>query len=503
MELPMITAQEAAAYIQHQDIVALGGFAPSGTPKAIVLAIADKARKEHEQDRPFRINLLTGASIADSSDGALAEAEAVDRRFPFCASRTIRSAYNKGKVKFADPNLSQLASLMRQGVYGVPDWGILEAAVIEKHGDVCHVYPTTGVGVAPTICRLADKGIFIELNEWHGNAVCGLHDIYEIENIGSRTTVGITSPMQCIGRPYLEVETSRIKGVVECCMPDEPSAINNPGETTELMGAHVAEFIQWNMDKGILDKNHLVFQSGVGSVANAVMGAMGRNASIPDFSLYTEVFQDEPLRLLREGRVKCVSTGALTLSPEDLQALYREIDHYRNRIVVRPSEISNCPEVIARLGICAMNTALEVDIYGHANSTNVCGSMMMNGVGGSLDYTTSAALSIFTCTSTAKDGKISSIVPFCSHVDHTEHHVDAIVTEYGVADLRGLVPEERTQALIAIAHPDYRPLLEEYCRLSRQKGGQTPHVLSAAFAMHDTLMRKGDMRLTDWNEYIL
>ena len=126
----MITAQEAAAYIQHQDIVALGGFAPSGTPKAIVLAIADKARKEHEQDRPFRINLLTGASIADSSDGALAEAEAVDRRFPFCASRTIRSAYNKGKVKFADPNLSQHASLMRQGVYGVPDWGILEAAVI-------------------------------------------------------------------------------------------------------------------------------------------------------------------------------------------------------------------------------------------------------------------------------------------------------------------------------------------------------------------------------------
>ena len=129
--------------------------------------------------------------------------------------------------------------------------------------------------------------------------------------------------------------------------------------------------------------------------------------------------------------------------------------------------------------------------------------MMLNGVGGSLDYTTSAALSIFTCTSTAKDGKISSIVPFCSHVDHTEHHVDAIVTEYGVADLRGLVPEERTQALIAIAHPDYRPLLEEYCRLSRQKGGQTPHVLSAAFAMYATLMRKGDMRLTDWNEYIL
>lgn len=111
-------------------------------------------------------------------------------------------------------------------------------------------------------------------------------------------------------------------------------------------------------------------------------------------------------------------------------------------------------------------------------------------------------LATFTCGSTAKDGRISSIVPFCSHVDHTEHYVDAIVTEYGVADLRNKSALEKAEALIAIAHPDYRPILREYMRLAGTYGGHTHHILPAAFAMHDTYRRKGDMRLVDWSEYI-
>ena len=76
------------------------------------------------------------------------------------------------------------------------------------------------------------------------------------------------------------------------------------------------------------------------------------------------------------------------------------------------------------------------------------------------------------------------------------------MTEYGVADLRNKCATEKAEALIAIAHPDYRPILREYMRLAQQNGGHTPHMLTAAFAMHDTYMRKGDMRLVDWSEYI-
>ena len=503
MQLPYLSAQEVASFIKNKDILALGGFAPAGTPKAILPFVAKKALKEHEEGREYKVDLLTGASIGDTSEEAMADAEAIDRRIPFCSNRVIRACYNVGKVQFVDPNLGSHASLMRQGIYGTPTWAIIEAAAIEMKGSKCRVYLTAGVGIAPTICRLAEKGIFIELNTWHHEASIGLHDIYEMGNLWERSVVNITSPVQCIGKPYLELDMDRIKGVVLTDLPDESQPMGPAGDVTDKIGGHIAQFILWNIRKGILNPGKLVLQSGVGSGANAVIGAMGKDENIPDFSLYTEVFQDESLRLMREGRIKVASTGSLTIPPVELQHLYDDIDLFKGRLLMRPSEISNCPEVISRLGVCAMNTALEVDIYGHANSTKVCGSMMMNGVGGSLDYTTSAVLSIFTCGSTAKGGKISSIVPFCSHIDHTEHHVDAIVTEYGVADMREKSPRERAELLINIAHPDYRPLLREYQNLSLKRGGHTPHVMSAAFAFHDTYLRKGDMRLVDWKEYIL
>ena len=116
---------------------------------------------------------------------------------------------------------------------------------------------------------------------------------------------------------------------------------------------------------------------------------------------------------------------------------------YREHIVLRPQEISNSPELIRRLGVIAMNGMLEADIYGNVNSTNVMGTQMMNGIGGSGDFARNGYISIFLTPSTAKDGAISSIVPFVSHVDHTEHDTMVIVTEYGYADLRGCSPRER------------------------------------------------------------
>ena len=503
MKIPELTAQEVAAFIQNGDTVSLGGFSPSGTPKTIMPAVAQKAMKEHEEGREFKIHLNAGASVGDSCDGTLVRADAVISRIPYCDNKDMRKAYNGGKLKFCDLNLTDSAAFLRQKVTNTPVWGIVEACDIEYVNGMCRIYPTAATGIAPTVCRMAEKGIFIELNAWHGEDIKGVHDVYEIQDSWARTVIDIQTPMDRIGKPYIEVPQERIKGLVYCNLPDESRPMPPSSDVHNAVGGNVAEFIKWNIKCGVLNPDHLVFQSGVGSGANAVMAAMGMDKSIPDFYIYTEVFQDGPFSLLQENRVKGVSTGALTLSPENLRKFYDDIALYGDKVVVRPSEISNCPEVISRLGVCAMNTAIEVDIYGHVNSTKICGTSMMNGVGGSLDYTTSSTLSIFTCGSTAKDGKISSIVPFCSHIDHTEHHVDAVITEYGVADLRGKCPSDRVDLLIEIAHPDYRPLLREYQRLSGTVGGQTPHMLTAAFAFHDTYLRKGDMRLVDWNDYII
>ena len=503
MTIPCMTAQEAAALVCHGDLLGIGGFGPAGSPKCIPPAIAEKATAEHAAGRPFKVDVVTGASIGASCDGTLAAADAIDRRLPFSVNPDIRKAYNARRVRYTDLNLSDNASHLRQGITGQVDWAIIEACDVQEVRGKYRIYLTAGIGIAPTICRLARKGIFIEINSWHSTKLIGMHDIYEIEDPWFRAPIRITQPIEHIGLPFIEVDAERITGIVECHLPDEARTMTPSTEVTQQIGQNMADFLVWNMQMGYIFKNKLTLQSGVGSGANAVLGALGSCPEVPNFNIYTEVLQEEPLRLIREGRVVAASTGALTISSEHLKDLYANINEFRGRLLLRPSEISNCPEIIARLGICSMNTAIEVDIYGHVNSTKIGGSMMMNGVGGSADFTCNAMLSTFTCSSTTKNGCISSIVPFCSHVDHTEHYVDAIITEYGVADLRNKCATEKAEALIAIAHPDYRPLLRDYMQLAMQRGGHTPHMLPASFAMHDTYLRKGDMRLTDWREYII
>jgi len=123
---------------------------------------------------------------------------------------------------------------------------------------------------------------------------------------------------------------------------------------------------------------------------------------------------------------------------------------------------------------------------------------MMNGIGGSADFTRNAYLSIFTCPSVAKDGRISSIVPMVSHVDSSEHSVDIIITEQGVADLRGKSPKQRAQLIIDnCANPAYRPLLRDYLKIAGNKQ-QTPHSIKQSLAMHAALLKEGDMKLTQW-----
>lgn len=503
MLYPEITAAEAASMINHGDLIAVGGFGPAGSPKVVPPALAARARAEHAAGRAFKVSVVTGASIGASCDGELAAADAIDRRFPFSVNAEIRKAYNSGRVRYTDLNLSDNAGHLRQGLSGSIAWGIIEAVDIQEVRGKLRIFLTAGIGIAPTICRLARNGVFIELNSWHSTRIIGMHDIYEIEDPWFRAPVRITHPIEIIGLPYIEVSPERVRGVIATHLPDEARTMNEATEVTRRIGGHMADFLVWNMQKGYIFKNKLILQSGVGSGANAVVGALGESSEVPNFSIYTEVLQEEPMRLIKEGRVVSASTGALTLSREHLQELYDNMNAYRGRLLLRPSEISNCPEIIARLGVCSLNTAIEVDIYGHVNSTKVSGTKMMNGVGGSCDFTCNSMLATFTCGSTAKDGRVSSIVPFCSHVDHTEHYVDAVATEYGVADLRDKSALEKAEALIAIAHPDYRPLLREYLRLAGAYGGHTHHLLSAAFAMHDTFRRKGDMRLTDWREYIV
>ena len=500
MAYTRITAAEAAAMIKNGENLGLSGFTPAGTAKAVTRELAKIAKAEHEAGREFKVGILTGASTGQSTDGVLAEERAIKYRAPYTTNPEFRKRVNLGEIAYNDIHLSQMAQELRYGFMGEIDWAILEVCDIEEGETTCKAYLTAAGGIAPTVARTAKK-VILELNSFHSPEAKHLHDVYEPLDPPLRQPIPIVKVSDRIGTPYVEIDAKKIVGVVECNLPDEARAFKDSDPITDQIGHNVAQFLVNDMKRGIIPSTFLPLQSGVGSTANAILGALGHEKSVPDFNVYTEVMQDSVVNMMLEGRVKDASSCSLTVSNECLMQVYDNIDYFKKHVTLRPSEISNSPEVIRRLGVIAINTAIEVDIYGNANSTHISGTKMMNGIGGSGDFERNAYISIFTCPSTAKNGMISSIVPFVSHQDHSEHDVNIIVTEQGVADLRGKSPIERAHLIIEnCAHPDYRPLLREYLKFAKM--GQTRHCLTAAFAMHDALARKGDMHLTDFAEYI-
>ena len=497
MALPFMTAEQAAELIQHGDVLGMGGFTATGVPKAVPFALAQRAERLHAEGKPFRVGLETGASMGDSCDGALARAHAVEFRTPYQSNKSMREEINAEGTHYFDMHLSHMPQDLRYGFLPKPNWAIIEASYVGEDGTIV---PAAGIGIMPTICRVADK-IIVELNEMFPAAMRGMHDLYEPLDPPQRREIPIYKPSDRCGSDHIKVDPAKIAAVVKTNRPNEIPAFTPVDETTAKIGANVAAFLEAEMKAGRIPASFLPIQSGVGNVANAVLGELGKNPHIPPFEMYSEVIQDSVVDLIKAGHCKFASGCSLRLVESKMAEVLADLDFYRDKLLLRPQETSNSPEVARRLGIIAINTALEADIYGNVNSTHVCGTKMMNGIGGSGDFARNSYLSIFTTASTAKNGAISSIVPMVTHLDHSEHSVKVIVTEQGVADLRGKSPRQRAEEIINnCVAPEYREMLRDYLKYA--KHGQTQHNLSLAFAMHEEFMKSGDMRNTKWENYL-
>lgn len=497
MSLKFISAEEAASYVKHGDRVGFSGFTPAGAPKAIPTAIAERAKAEHEKGNEFRIGMFTGASTGDSLDGALARAEAIEFRTPYQSNKDLKSLLNSGSTNYFDMHLSQLAQELRYGFFGKIDVAIIEACDVTEQGEIIL---TSGVGITPTIARLADK-VIVELNHKHPKSLRGMHDLYEPLDPPLRREIPVYSVSDRCGSEVLKVDPKKIIGVVETNRPDEVGGFAPVDAVTSKIGDNVAAFLASQIKSGVIPKSFLPIQSGVGNIANAVLGSLGASPEIPPFTMYTEVIQDAVIGLMKEGNVTFASGCSLTVSPTILDDIYANLNFFSDKLILRPQEISNNPELVRRLGLITINTALEADIFGNINSTHVLGTKMMNGLGGSGDFTRNSYISIFTCPSVAKGGKISAIVPMVTHVDHSEHSVKVLITEQGIADLRGKSPMQRAQAIIEnCVHPEYKEMLWDYIKLAGKL--HTPHTLSASFGMHTQFNKTGDMRQTNWCDYL-
>ncbi len=489
----IMTAETAADIIQDGMVIGASGFTPSGYPKAIPLALAEKIKKT---GKVVHIDLMTGASVGDELDGALTEVGAIRHRSPYQTNNTLRKNLNTPEgVCFFDEHLSLASQRARYGFYGNIDLAIVEACAITEEG---HIVPTTSLGSTPSFVKAAKK-VLIELNMIQPLALEGIHDVYIPQDPPNRQPIPLVRADQRIGTTYIECGPDKIAGIVITDIPDGVRPLSAPDDVALAMASHIINFFHQEVDAGRLPRNLLPLQSGVGNVANAVLHGLAES-DFENLQFFSEVIQDAAFDMIDCGKFQIASGTALTPSKECLQKLIDNIEFYKKHVVLRPQEISNNPEVARRLGVIAMNTAIEADIFGNVNSTHIMGTKMMNGIGGSGDFARSAHVSIFMTGSIAKDGNISCIVPMCSHVDHTEHDVTILVTEQGLADLRNKSPMERAVEIINnCAHPDYRPMLLDYYQRAIKANASgachTPHILSEALSWHDRFNKTGSMKI--------
>lgn len=478
--------QAAALLIKPNDLVGMSGFTPAGYPKAVPLALAKRIEKEH-----FKIQVLTGASVGDELDGALARVHGISRRYPYQNNNELRKQINTGTVAYADMHLSLMPQQLRYGFFGKMNVAIIEAAALTPEGNII---PTLSVGAAPTMVSQAEK-VIVEINITQPIELAGMHDIYEPLNPPHRFSIPIVSPGDKIGKPYIKCGWGKIAAIVPCNLPSNGKELSPIDEDARAMSGHIINFLQEEVHKGLLPLDLLPIQSGVGSVANAIVSGL-RHSEFTNLSIYTEVLQDGILDLIDAEKINTVSTTAISTSPRGTCRFFAKLPTYKKKIILRPQEISNNPEVIRRLGVISINTALEADIYGNVNSSHVCGTKVMNGIGGAGDFARAAYLSIFCTPSIAKKGAISSIVPMCSHIDHPEHDVQILCTEQGLADLRGLSPIERARLIIrSCVHPKYKEPLSDYLNraISATNSAHIPHLLNEALSWHQRFLDTGTM----------
>ncbi|CAG8588278.1 1052_t:CDS:10 [Cetraspora pellucida] len=484
------------------------GFTGVGYPKVTPIALAEHVEKNNLQGK-LKFDLFVGASTAAEAEDRWAKNGMIARRYPYQLGKLLRKEINKNTIKFADKHLSEFPLDLISGYYTLEkkgnvmeklDVAIVEATAITEKG---HIIPGASVGATPEIVQSA-ANIIIEVNTELPNFE-GLHDItsssfapYKFPNLIQRVD----------DRTFIPCDADKVIAVIETKLPDHTSDSEPQDDTSRHIANHILDLFEHEVSMARMPPQLLPLQSGVGNIANAIIGGLA-DGPFSDVEVWTEVIQDTFLDFWEHHKLSFASATSVAFSPAGFKRFYEMWGELKDRLVLRSQSVSNSPEIIRRLGVIAMNTPVEFDIYGHANSTHVNGTKMLNGLGGSNDFLRNAKLSIVHTPSTRPTKKdpigISCIVPMCSHVDQTEHDLDILVTEQGLADVRGLAPIERARVIIdKCAHPKYKPILNDYLNLAETRcmkigAAHEPHLLDKVFKMHlNALSEDNTMRIDSW-----
>ncbi|MCE5281991.1 MAG: hypothetical protein LLG93_07805 [Deltaproteobacteria bacterium] len=479
----VMTAEAAAGLFQNGMKVATSG-STMGFPKATFGALAERIKAEGG----LKIDLFCAGPLSSQFEDVLFEAGGIRRRVGAVGGEKLRGGINRGEVGFFEGKGSSLPLQVKRGWFGTLDMAVIEAVGLTEDGQII---PSTAVYDAPEWIEAASQ-IIVEINLNRPLAMEGLHDVY-LRGADPIPVVG-SNPLKRIGVPYFPVDPRKIKAIVFSDMPEKPSKEPKPDEMGVKIGQYLLDFFRKEVAAGRLGESLPPFELGFGELFTSMMRTIGES-EFKNFRFHLPMVTDPVFELITAGKVEWVMGIALRLSDESWKRFEQEPDRYKKVIVLRPVTLVNSAELIQRTGVISVNGCLEMDLKGQVNSSHLLGTKIMAGIGGTYDYSRNSPCSIFVARSTTKGGNISSIVPMVSHVDHTMHDVDVLVTEQGLADLRGLDPRERAVRIIQqCAHPDYRGLLSDYLDRAMTEPAHIPFAMGEANAFHLRFKQTGSMK---------
>ena len=458
----VVPVEEAVRHVSHGSTLAISGFTKAGSPNEFLPALA---RHLSENAPGTRFCLLSGASLSDEVENPIAPF--IERRGPYMSSPASRKLIHEGKMEFTDIHLGHFGRNLMYGFYGNIDLAVIEVSRIRPDGTPIL---TTSVGISAEALHRAKK-IILEVNT-AGPDYTGIHDIC-LPAVPPRSgwPIPVTNVLDRVGTWWADLDPAKIVAITESRTRDYPVEFRPTTEIEERIAENVIDFLQGCRQRFGWRRRIPPIQSGVGNIANAVIGQLSRSP-FRKLRFWTEVFQDGMLQFVEnDEKFEAASATAVSLSKEGMQQFDRLMSRCRDRLVLRPMWVSNSAELITRLFVIALNTPVEVDIYGHVNSTHVNGNKVINGLGGSGDFFRAAYLSIVHTPSVRKlkDGRtVSCVMPYVRHIDHTEHDIKCVVTEHGYAENLSirLARNRAVDIIEKCAHPHFRPLLRDYLRMA-------------------------------------
>lgn len=485
----VMAADEAVLLIQNNMTIATTGNAYSGFPGTLLLAMTEMLAKKRG-----KITIFCAGALGVDIENAFQKGDIVSKRLGSLGSRVMRKAVNEGRMEFLDVKSGLFPLQVARGDFGPVDVAMIEAVAITEEGNIV---PSTALTDGARWVQCARK-VLVEINPWIPTSLEGFHDVYLPEITPCANPIPLGDITGRIGTSFIPVKEGKIAAIVEATYPvQETGKSSKTDGVNKQIADNFIQFLEHQSDSGLLPTPLPPLEIGIGEVSDMIVQRL-RDSSLKDIKFFAPGITESALNLMDEGKVRFISATNLRMGRSGLEHFFENIEFYRKHILLRPLDIINSGEIIRRMGVIALNTAIEVDIQGQVNSSHLMGVDIVGGIGGSYDYSRNALISIFLTPSTTKSGEISHIVPLVSHVDHTEHEVDVIITEQGLADLRGVEPMKRASLIIeSCAHPGYRQALREYLNHAKERGsGRQPLFMEKAFSFHQRFSANKSMRLS-------